>query len=289
MGRTFCLKLHLFWDSVRSISYIIGIITVLILQKSLLVAQDNVEFRGQVLGVSDSLPIPFVNIYTEGYKKFASSSIGGNFSIYISNNDTLNFSAVGFRPQKLIAYPISGIQHKIYLSQVTYELPGLIIYGKNPMVGFFEHDRLYNPKTERTFEQKFPKPSLGVTPGGASVTGLFTALANQFNSEYQQLKKLGEIKKDEYPYFRRLELVHVLLTPEYVTQNTSLQREEVKAFLDFWKPGVDFMEEANEYQLLTAVQQQEKKYIRQIKENNQGNGVVTTIELRKLLDNYKGN
>ncbi len=260
------------------------------MSKSPLIAQDNVEFRGQILGVSDSLPIPFVNIYTEGYRKFASSSASGNFSIYISHSDTLNFSAVGFRPRQLIVYPISGIEHRIYLSQVTYELPGLIIYGKNPMEGFYGHDRLYNPKTERTFEQKFPKPSLGITPGGGvSVTGLFTALANQFNSEYQQLKKLREIKKDEYPYFRRLELVYVRLTPEYVTQNTSLQREEVQAFLDFWKPGLDFMEEANEYQLITAVQQQEKKYIKQIKESNQGNGVVTTIELRKLLDNYKGN
>ncbi len=261
----------------------------LVLTTGTLVAQEEVEFKGQILGVSDSLPVPFVNIYTEGYEKFASSSPGGYFSIHISQNDTLNFSAVGFRPKKLIVYPITGIEHRIYLSQVTYELPGLTIYGKNPMEGFFAHDRLYNPNTERTFDQKFPKPSIGITPGGAAVTGLFTALANQFNSEYQQLKKLREIKKDEYPYFRRLELVYVRLTPEYVTQNTSLRREEVQAFLDFWKPGLAFMEEANDYQLLTAVQEQEKKYIKQIKANNRDQGVVSTIELRKLLDNYKGN
>jgi len=66
------------------------------------VVDEGIEFRGQILGVNDSLPIPFVNIYTEGYEKFASSSAGGNFSIKISETDTLNFSAVGFRPQQLL-------------------------------------------------------------------------------------------------------------------------------------------------------------------------------------------
>lgn len=270
-------------------SYIIGLLALQIVFINRLSAQETVEYTGQILDASDSLPVPFVNIYTERYLKFASSSAGGNFTIKISSKDTLNFSAVGFRPMKLIVYPITGIEHKIYLSQVTYELPGLIIYAKDHMEGFFEHDRLYNPQTERTFEQKFPKPSVGIGPGGAAFTGLFTALANQFNSEYQQLKKLKEIQKEEYPYFRRLELVYIRLTPEYIVQNTSLHRDEVQAFLDFWKPNLTFMEEANEYQLLTAVQKQEQKYIRRIKEDNQGEGVVSTIELRKLLDNYKGN
>ncbi len=268
-------------------SYIFGSIALLTLLGDKLFAQENVEFRGQILSTSDSLPIPFVNVYTEGYNKFAASNAAGDFSITISQGDTLNFSAVGFGPKQLIVYSISGIEHKIYLSQVTYQLPGLTIYGRNHMDGFFEHDRLYNPQTERTFEQKFPKPSIGLAPGGAAVTGLITSLANLFNSEYQQLKKLWEIEKDEYPYFRRLELIHIRLTPQYITLNTSLHKDEVNGFLDFWKPGLEFMEEANDYQLLTAVQQQEKNYIRRMKENNQG--MVSTIELRKLLDNYKGN
>ena len=272
----------------RNLAYVIGLLTFTVSIESF--SQERLtEFRGQILNANDSLPIPFVNIYTEGFEKFASSNPGGNFSINISNADTLNFSAVGFQPQQLIVFPIAGIEHKIFMSQVTYELPGLVIYGKEAMEGFYDHNRIYNPNTRRTFDQKFPKPSIGLTTGGAAVTGLFTSFANLFNSEFQQLKKLRDIKKDEYPYFKRLELIHDRLTPEYITQNTSLEREEVQTFLEFWEPSLGFMEEANDYQLLTEVQKQEAKYIKQIKSNNQGEGVVSTIELRKLLDNYKGN
>ena len=273
----------------NGLKYIFVTSTLFLLIEGHLSAQYISEFRGQVLSENDSTPIPFVNIYTNQFDNFTSSSASGNFTISILPGDTLNFTAVGFRPVELIAYPVPGLEHKIYLSQVTYELPGLIIYGRNPMDGFFDHDRLYNPQTEKTFREKFPKPSIGIAPGGASVSGLITALANQFNSEYQQLKKLQKIQKDEYPYFRRLELIDIRLTPEYIVQNTSLQREEVEEFLDFWRPSLEFIEDANEYELLTSVQEQEKKYIRRIKENNQGEDVVSTIELRKLLDNYKGN
>lgn len=246
-------------------------------------------FQGQILSVEDSLPIPFVNVYTEGYEKFASSSAMGYFSISIVEGDTLNFSAVGFRPRQLIAFTVSGIEQKIYLTQVTYELPGLTIFGRNAMEGFYDHNRLYNPETEKTFNEKFPKPSLGIGNRGAAVTGLFTLLANQFNSEYQQLKKLRKIEKDEYSYFRRLELIYTRLSPDYIIENTSLNKEEVESFLDFWSPSLDFMEKADGYQLLAAIQEKEVEYIRQLKSDNKGKNVVSTIELRKLLEEGQGN
>ena len=242
------------------------------------------EFRGKILSKSDSLPIPFVNIYTEGYDKFTSSGASGSFSLEIIQGDTLNFSAVGFRPLSLKAYVVPGMEETIYLEQVTYELPGLTIYGKNAMEGFFDHNRLYNPETEKTFEQKFPKPSVGFTGAGVGVTGLLTLLANQFNSEYKQLKKLREIEKDEYKYFRRLELIYSRLSPDYIVENTSLKREEVEDFIAFWHPTLHFMETADGYQLLTKVQEKETQYIEQLKQDNQGQGVVSTIELRKLLE-----
>jgi len=255
-----------------------------------LIAQESPKtLNGQILSSKDSIPIPFVNIYEENYQNFTSSSASGKFSMRISDGDTLNFSAVGFRPMKMIIFLVSNFEQIFYLDPVTYELPGLTIYGRNPMEGFYDHDRLYNPQTEQTFDQKLPKPQLSLTPGGAGVTGLLTLLANQFNSEYQQLRKLRKVEKDEYKYFRRLELIYTRLTPEYITGNTSLEREEVEGFLDFWKPSVEFLEIANEYEILTAVQQQELNYIRQMRKDNKGKDVVSTIELRKLLDNYRGN
>ncbi|MEQ9424124.1 MAG: hypothetical protein RJQ09_06895 [Cyclobacteriaceae bacterium] len=255
-----------------------------ILAFGLMLNAHSQEFVGQVFSAKDSIPIPFVNIYTNDFENFTSSSASGRFSLRVNEGDTINFSSVGFRGKQMIIYLLTSVERKIYLNHVTYELPGLTIYGRNPMEGFYDHNRLYNPETEKTFEEKFQKPGFSLTPGGAGVTGLLTLLANQFNSEYKQLKKLREIKKDEYSYFRKLELIAARLPTNYVVQNTSLEKNEVQEFIEFWDPSLEFMEIANDYELLTLVQEQEILYLKKMSKDNQGKGVVSTLELRKLLD-----
>jgi len=244
------------------------------------------RYEGRVLNSTDSLPVPFVNIYTVDYTNFTSTSVGGNFSIEINQGDTLNFSAIGFRSKQIVVYFISDIIQIIQLNPVTYELPGLTIYGRDPMEGFYDHNRLYETKTEQTFDQKFPGPSLGVGQSGAAFTGLLTLLANQFNSEYKQLKKLQEIEEGEYTYYRRLELIYSRLNADFISSKTSLRREEVQQFIDFWNPSIEFMEIATEYELVAMILNQEERYFDMIRRNNTGRNVVSTIELRKLLNDY---
>jgi len=194
----------------------------------------HANFQGKILNSSDSTPVPFVNIYTGDYLNFTSSSASGNFFINVTQGDTLNFSAVGFLPKQMVIYFISDISQIVQLSPVTYELPGLTIFGSDPMEGFYDHSRLRQTKIERTFDQKFPGPSIGAGQNGAAFTGLLSLLANQFNSEYKQLRKLQEIEEGEYGYFRRLELIHSRLNSNFISSKTSLNRHEVQRFVDFW-------------------------------------------------------
>ena len=127
---------------------------------------------------------------------------------------------------------------------------------------------------------------MGVGQSGAAFTGLLTLLANQFNSEYKQLKKLQEIEEGEYTYYRRLELIYSRLNADFISSKTSLRREEVQQFIDFWNPSIEFMEIATEYELVAMILNQEERYFDMIRRNNTGRNVVSTIELRKLLNDY---
>jgi hypothetical protein len=258
---------------------------------------DSFVVQGTLLDKNDSVPVPFAHAYSMDYKKFQVSDEKGKFSIQLQLGDTLVVSSIGYATRFFLFTDIPAnrkIEHVIFMSQNPVELEGITIYGKMPMEGFYDHERIpYDKFEEKKLEPGYYKPGLSMGPGGAGmsvgVSGALTLLAAQFNSEYQQLKKLETIRKKEYEEARYQYFLTHRLNNRFVTKNTSLLTTEVDDFIKFWKPDTAFVEYANEYELVTALKEKEKQYIEQIK-RNQGatDDAISTIELRKLLKD-KGN
>ncbi|MEQ8807843.1 MAG: carboxypeptidase-like regulatory domain-containing protein [Imperialibacter sp.] len=258
---------------------------------------DTFVVEGTLLDKNDTVPVPFAHAYSMDYKRFRVSDEKGKFTIQLQRGDTLVISSIGYATRFFLFTDIPAsrkIEHVIYMSQDPVELQGITIYGKMPMEGFYDHERIpYDKFKEKELEPGYYKPGLSMSPGGAGVSvgfsGALTLLAAQFNSEYQQLKKLDKIRKQEYQVARYEYFVKNRLSPRYVTTNTSLLTTEVDDFIKFWSPDTAFVEYANEYELVTALQEKEKQYIDQIKRNRGADeDIVSTIELRKLLMD-KGN
>lgn len=260
---------------------------------------DSFVVEGILLDKNDSVPIPFAHAYTMDQEKFQVSDEKGNFRIQLQRGDTLVISSIGYATRFFMFTdipPSRKIEHVMYMSQDPVELQGITIYGKAPMEGFYDHDRIpYDKFEEKQLDENYFKPSLYSGSSGAGmsvgVSGVITLLAAQFNSQYKQLKKLEEIRKLEFEEARYQYFLKKRLNSGYVVENTALLQAEVDDFIKFWSPDTAFIELATEYELVRALKEKEKQYIEQIK-RRQGSAskedVVSTIELRKLLDD-KGN
>lgn len=254
---------------------------------------DTFVVEGTLLDKNDSVPVPFAHAYSMDYNKFKVSDQKGKFTIQLQIGDTLVISSIGYSTRFFLFTDIPTtrkIEHVIFMSQDPVELEGITIYGKAPMEGFYDHDRIpYDKFEEKKLEENFYKPSLGLGSGGVGVSGAITLLAAQFNSQYQQLKKLEEIRKKEFGQARYEYVMQSRLNRRFITQNTSLLSSEVDEFIRFWSPDTAFVEFSSDYELVKAVKEKERQYIEEIKRKlGQDNDIVTTIELRKLL-NDKGN
>lgn len=253
--------------------------------------------EGTLLDKNDSVAIPFAHAYTMDHKKFQVSDEKGKFRIQLQRGDTLVVSSIGYATRFFMFTdipPNRKVEHVIYMSQDPVELHGITIYGKAPMEGFYNHERIpYDRFEEKKLEENYYKPNLSIGPSGAGasvgVEGLITLLAAQFNSEYKQLKKLQEIRKKEFEVARYDYFLRKRLSNTYVVENTAFLKTEVDDFVKFWSPDTSFLEMATDYELVKALQEKEKQYIEEIK-RNQGSqdDIVSTIELRKLLKD-KGN
>jgi len=254
---------------------------------------DTFVVEGILLDKNDSVPVPFAHAYSMDYNKFKVSDQKGRFTIQLQIGDTLVISSIGYSTRFFLFTDIPTtrkVEHVIFMSQDPVELEGITIYGKAPMEGFYDHERIpYDKFEEKKLEENFYKPSLGLGSGGVGVSGAITLLAAQFNSQYQQLKKLEEIRKKEFSQARYEYVMQSRLNRRFITQNTSLLSSEVDEFIKFWSPDTAFVEFSSEYELVKAVKEKERQYIDEIKRNRgQDDDIVSTIELRKLL-NDKGN
>lgn len=94
-------------------------------------AQNVIQFSGIVV-TGDSLnPVPYTNIITECTKRGTTSDYYGYFSFVAQENDTISFSAVGFRTSRFII-PDSLGDSKYSLIQVlspdTITLGEVVVY-----------------------------------------------------------------------------------------------------------------------------------------------------------------
>ncbi|MFC2114254.1 carboxypeptidase-like regulatory domain-containing protein [Bacteroidota bacterium] len=89
-----------------------------------LTAQENdpklVQFSGLILIADSSLPIPYAHIRIQNTHWGTISSIEGFFSLVVRENDTIIFSALGFKKRKLVIHnDIEGNKLSVLMAMTT--------------------------------------------------------------------------------------------------------------------------------------------------------------------------
>lgn len=243
------------------------------------------QLEGKLLSESDSLPIQYAHVINSDKKAFAVTDPMGKFTIKAGIGDTLEFSSIGYE-KKLFAIGFSKEDLLVfYIKQADYVLNDIIIYGDTSRLrGFLEPSRspYLKPRKKTTFEDelKYSTPSFN----GLSATGLFTALANQFNDRFQQMKKLDGILKEEQKKYQYEYLLQERLPNSFVIKHSSLLENEIEDFLTFWHPSTYILEHSNDYALIRELREKEEAYTQLLKRQDPDSNTVSTIELRKLLE-----
>ncbi len=83
----------------KKINYYLIIIATFLLAQN--VSAQNFEIKGNVVGASDGMPLPGVNVLIKNTTTGAQTDFDGNYTIIANTGDLLVFSYIGMKPQSI--------------------------------------------------------------------------------------------------------------------------------------------------------------------------------------------
>lgn len=247
-----------------SISIYLLLFSVLWLFRAYIHAQTKlVQVSGYVYQKDTSSVIPFVDIVNKKNKTGTISTINGFFSSLMAANDTLEFTAVGYKKFRFwLPANFSGTEYtvNIWLEKVIYNLDQVDI-------GVFNYERF-----KKDFESmKVPVDDNGIVAGdptyykryiapkenfGYTIKGPFTALYNKFNRRAKELEKLQDILENQ----NKDAVASAKLTKELIQQVTGIDEKEIDRLLGYCNMGSEFIANATNYDLMVAIDRCYKSY-----------------------------
>ncbi|MDN4166050.1 hypothetical protein QWY31_11090 [Cytophagales bacterium LB-30] len=247
--------------------------------KSLSAQAQQVQIQGWVMNAYDSLPIEAAHVFIGEGSEGTFSDVMGYFSLPVRQSDTLYVSALGFGKQKLLVTLLAqegALQTIVWLVPSPKWLQGVTVTPFAPVEKTYRSQLI---DTDSSY-----KPPL-ISPEDAYATGAITRLANNFNSEYQQLKTLKAIREEQYAAWHVKQVLKNRLSVSFVTRHTILRAEEVADFIAYWNPNPIWLERASAYELMLKLKQMEADYIQSLRLSSPKNDMARThsMELRQLI------
>lgn len=219
-------------------------------------ASDNFLLKGIILNSENETPVPFVTIYNTTLLRVSSSDSTGNFIINAKQGDSLAFTSLGFEKQVIVLEKGENQNQNFIVKLIpkVYELQSVDIHAFKTEEAFKRHilameipeeEKLAIPGME--YVQPFPS---GSGEGGVTITGPISYLSNQFSRRAKEHRKYLAAK-EAYNYQNALAKKY---NPEFVKNITKLEDpQELEKFMKFCKLEDSFIEKANEYELILAV------------------------------------
>lgn len=226
--------------------------------------------KGRVVNLADSTqPIAFSHIYNKKSEKGVISDADGWFRVMASSGDSMEFRMVGYVDTTLSLQQITALRFRVPLRERVYKLRQVQVTGSryqrpfapaspstDPYVGY----RSVKPSGRLRQRDEISLGGSSMGGAGASVVGGVTALANQFNSKEKQREKIRELKAQEEQRKYYQALFGFWFEKEYVAGITGYKGAELNRFIKFCKPSLKFLEEATEYEIITAIQKYQRQY-----------------------------
>lgn len=234
---------------------------------------DRQLVKGRIVAAADTTKgIAFSHIYNLNSEKGAISDAEGRYRIMASAGDLLEFRMVGYVDTTLSLQQVKALKYQIPLKEKVYKLRQVQVMGNRVQRPFAPSEPSSDPyvgyRSVKPSGRSRQKDEIGLgsgANGGAAITGGITAIANQFNKKEKQREKIRILKEQDEKEKYYKALFDYWFDKEIVAELTGLSGGELNRFIKFCKPSLVFLEEATEYEIITAIQ----KYHRQFQNINQ--------------------
>ena len=196
-----------------------------------------------------------VYIYNTSTSKGFYNNSKGEFTTNASPGDVLLAALQGYRVDTVTV----GSQNTIlfYLKRTSIRLKEVRI-----------QDSLKNPKeqlkeTQEEYKDAYTKGDVKdvFTSGGSNSAGgaglSITTLYNLLSKEGRNARQLQKIIERDY----KEAMVSYRYNPGLVSQVTGLKGEKLTDFMDQYRPGYNFVIEANDYQLIAFIKTSYQRYL----------------------------
>lgn len=227
--------------------------------------QEEEETRGEqtfeavVVNAQTDLPLESVHVVNLNKVVGTITNNKGEFSITASVNDTLYFSYLGFKSQKIRVTNdmFRYSDTRIALTELAYALEEVIVQPYQ-LTGFLEID-VKNLPVNSAYQYSISGLSKSYEGGNKSpgaVTKVLGAilnpadlLRNLFGKKPQQLRKLRQMKEDD----RIRDLLAAKFDRETLTELLQLEKVDIEDILSNCNYSKSFITTANDLQILDAI------------------------------------
>lgn len=228
---------------------------------------DKVEIAGVVVDADSVLALPNVHLQVPATGLGGVTDADGRFRFRVSPEDTIVFSSVGYAPFYLLPADSSAES----LQKLVIRLqPQVTMLEGVEVKDYIDVSHYLQPKIDSTVDmrrsrgtplfedQEAREPNAVGTAGGlngARLEGGLTALANLFNDDFQQRKKLKEILAMEEKQAQE-EALRKAMTEKYhlmLAAAADLSENDVDRFTDLYMPPPRRMLQMTDYQVMESI------------------------------------
>ncbi|WP_297693593.1 carboxypeptidase-like regulatory domain-containing protein [uncultured Eudoraea sp.] len=221
--------------------------------------QEGKEFEAIVINAQSSTPLESVHVINLNKVVGTITNAKGEFSINASVNDTLYFSYLGFKSQKIrVTNDMFKFKNtKIALTELAYALEEVVVKPYE-LTGYLEIDVKNLPINTSyqysisglptSYEAGSKNPS-AVTKVLGSILNPADLLRNLFGKRPNQMKKLRQIKEDE----DIRDLLASKFDRETLTELLQIDEFDINDILSNCNYSTSFIKTANDLQILDAI------------------------------------
>lgn len=223
-------------------------------------SQQQGEIKAVVINAQTNVPLESVHIVNLNKVVGTITNPEGEFSITAAVNDTLYFSYLGFKSQKIRVtndmYKFEGT--KISLTELAYALEEVIVRPFQ-LTGYLEIDVKNLPIENKAYQYSISGLNVGYEAGNknpSAVTKVLGAilnpadlLRNLFGKKPKQMRKLQQIKEDD----QIRDLLASKFDRETLTELLQIEKMDIDDILNNCSYSKSFIATANDLQILDAI------------------------------------
>ena len=210
-------------------------------------AQRNVE--GIIYDVITKQRLGEVQVRNLNTKQFIYNDAKGEFSIFANPGDPIQFKKLGYHADTVIFTDQAALI--INLKEAVNKIQEISIYGRrNPDEVLAEMQRDY----KKAFDLAAPKDyiSVGPTGVGLSIDALYSKISREAKNARRFTEFIGKVHEENIIDYR--------FTPELVRSLIGLEGEELKKFMQLFRPTYEFIATATHYKLVAYIKSKYEIY-----------------------------